>query len=84
MSREQIQATIPNRLKFGTNRAYKCLACGDTGWISFRQDVENYGKSILFANPCGKCKIQRRLTDITGILSEYSDADIDKFKFNLL
>ena len=80
---EQIRVNMLPRSKSGTDRVYKCLTCEDTGWIIFRQNVEDYGKNILFAKPCDKCQIQRRLADTTGIPPEYSDADLDKFKFGI-
>lgn len=80
---EQMQTIMPSHIKHGANRQYKCKVCCDTGWILERQNIEDYGKNILFAKPCDKCQIQRRLADTTGIPPEYSDADLDKFKFGI-
>lgn len=79
----QMQMTTACRIKHGTENQYKCRVCCDTGWVLMRQNIEDYGDNILFARACDKCKIQRRLADTTGIPSEYCDADLSKFKWDL-
>lgn len=49
----------------------------------FRKSVEDYSDNVLFAKPCEKCKMQRRLSDVTGVPAEYCDNDISKIKWNI-
>lgn len=77
-----MQATIPCHTKHGIKQ-YKCEVCHDTGWVLEWKDIEDYGKNILFAKTCGKCMIQRRLADTTGVPAEYSNNDISKIKWGI-
>lgn len=80
---EQMQTIIPSHTRHGTDLVYKCETCHDTGWILEKQDVTDYGRGVLFAKPCERCRVQRRLSDVTGVPVEYSDNDISKIKWNI-
>lgn len=82
IQQEPAQMTTACRTDLGI-RQYKCEVCHDTGWILEKQDVADYGREILFAKPCERCRAQRRLSDITGVPAEYSDNDISKIKWDI-
>lgn len=64
-------------------KQYRCAVCHDTGWILEEQDVTDYGRGIVFAKSCERCRAQRRLSDVTGVPAEYSDNDISKIKWDI-
>lgn len=79
----QATMTIQSHTSLGIDKVYKCSTCHDTGWVMFRKNVEDYSDNVLFAKPCEKCKMQRRLSDVTGVPAEYCDNDISKIKWNI-
>lgn len=66
------------------SRSSACPICGGTLWKTYDVGfIPDYGRANPFAEPCEKCRAKYRAADETGIPLEYSDADLDKFGFNV-
>lgn len=63
----------------------KCPVCGGSGIELYKALVTEYDKDtpVWFGRPCVKCKGQRRTKDITGVPSQFYEADLSKFRFDL-
>ena len=59
-----------------------CPVCGGTGYELYMQRVDGYETLLEFARPCTRCRTQRRLQDMTGVLPQFQDADLSKFDFD--
>lgn len=68
---------------------YVCPDCKGTHriwyWASNDRTREVYGddREVEFVKPCPRCSGELRQQDITGIPSQYCDADMSKFKWSL-
>lgn len=59
-----------------------CPVCGGSGWESYNPgEIPGYGIPQDFCRPCTRCRIQRRLQDLTGVPPQFRDADLSKFGF---
>lgn len=65
-----------------SNYGKDCPVCHGTGWELEKREIPGYGVAHPFAKPCTSCKGKRRTMDLTGVPSQYRDADLSKFKFN--
>lgn len=59
-----------------------CSVCGGTGWELYRQRDDGYETLLEFARPCTGCRTERRLQDMTGVPTQFRDADLSKFGFD--
>ncbi len=61
-----------------------CPICGGTLWRTYDVGIiPDYGRAHPFATLCEKCKAKYRAADETGVPSEYCEADLDKFGFDV-
>lgn len=60
-----------------------CPMCGGPRYELFRQKVDGYEASLDFARPCMRCSVERRLQDMTGVPSQFRDADLSIFGLDL-
>lgn len=60
----------------------ECPVCGGSGLETYNPgEIPGYGIPQDFCRPCTRCRTQRRLQDMTGVLPQFYDADLGKFGF---
>ena len=65
------------------NFGIECPVCGGSGWELYLSDVGGYDTPLEFARRCTKCSGDRRSHDRTGVPSQFYEADLSKFRFDL-
>lgn len=66
----------------GAALKYECPSCGGTGYEIVLEEVAGYEVPLEFAQPCTKCKGERRFEDKTGVPPQFRNADLSKFGFD--
>lgn len=60
-----------------------CPVCGGTGWETYNPgEIPGYGVPQDYGRPCLRCRVQRRLQDMTGAPPQFRDAELSKFGFD--
>lgn len=66
----------------GVASRYECPVCRGTGYETVLEKAAGYEYPLEFAQPCTKCKGERRMQDLTGVPPQLHDADLSKFRFD--